>query len=367
MKWAFTHGFYRLYGLLVSKTNLILEYEKPLIVLTILAMISVGSYEFAKKRWYRSHSDSGRSTQIARTQLVSIPYFTGWRERFVETAKPLDSDGFVRGFFLGKDEFIPTGISAEFKVAGLYHLLAASGFNCFIVSACFLLLARLSLHLFWFRLKTITAIRLKMFITPFFSITGAWVFFLWSDQSPPIVRSAIMITVKYFLDFIGIRPRFSRVLFVHYIAFLIFAPKLFSSASFELTFGCLFGILLVENIKIKTIQKYKLLNFIVRSMLTSFGASLGALPATWIFFDSINFTSIFTNFFAVPITSFLIMPASLLGMLILTPLSSQCGFMYAFQHFLASFPIQFAAFTSQILKLLVETYLQAGPVLHYVN
>lgn len=351
---------------LKSKLNEILLYEKSLILIIILSIISVTVYEFGKRNI--SHIKYNQHSKVIKKQYIQINYFTKWRDNFISVATPIDQNGLVRGFFLGKDEYIPEKIREDFKNAGLYHLLAASGFNCFIVSFCFLLFSRLILHLSWFRLSNINTIKLKSFISPMFSILGAWIFFFWSDQSPPIVRASIMITVNYLLNYLGIFPKFSRTLLVHYFIFIIFSPWLFNSASFQLTFGCLLGIIIFEKISPIYFFLNKSNNSIVHSIIktinTSLGACLGTVPTTWIFFGSINFTSIFTNFFAVPITSFLIMPFSICSMIAVVPISDN---LLQFQIFLAKVFITISYLLSELLNNLVHVYNKHGILLLYQN
>ncbi len=357
----------------VNRINLFLQFEKPIIILTLLTMISVGFYLIGKTN-FKYKNEFNHNIKY-KHQLVRFNLFTNWRQRFENECSKVDNTGLVSGIFLGSDQNISQNTREEFYKSGLTHLLAASGFNCFIVAISFTIFLRLILHFLSFHLSVSKLNQMYLFTQNYLPIIGAWLFFFWSDQSPPILRSSLMITVTLILNSLGILPVFSRSLLIHYLFFLIFSPWLILSASFELTFGCLFGILLMEKIKIlkpmdtflKTIRctkDNKIWHFAIHSILTSIGACLGTIPTTWLLFDSINFTSIFTNFFAVPITTFLIMPFSLVAMLILIPISSNP---FIIQSKLANILIIIAHYSSTILLKSIHWYNTHGIILQYVN
>lgn len=275
----------------------------------------------------------------------------------------------MRGIFLGEDEFIPETIRRSFKEAGLYHLLAASGFNCWIVAVGFAWLARLWLAVLWFRLPSCFALTARRYTAPFASFLGAWCFFFWSDQSPPIQRAAVMVTTKCVLQAMGIRASFPRLLFVHYLGFLLFFPRLWSNASFQLTFGCLFGMIAVQVFtepwreRMGATAAHPVRRFFFESCRANFGACLGALPATWLVFGEVNFTSLITNFVAIPLTSACLMPAALAAMLALVPLPFAPG-SHA-QESIAGFFLQTAVFFARILAKLLDLFQASGISLRY--
>ncbi len=335
--------------------------EKALLVLICLALISVTLQNSSRKHWQKSHIQSPENLQdanstrpnvyIKKTHLIlNIPFFQNWRKEFEARLSPYDKLGLVRGFFLGSDENIPGAVQKTFKDAGLYHLLSASGFNCFVVALFLGSAAQLIFYFLMGFFPAPLALEIKKWLFPTAQLLGAWLFWLWSNQSPPITRAAILISLKQVLELLKIRTSFLRVLFIQYLFSLIFFPKLWSSASFQLSFGCLFGILVFQ----KLFRNSLFWNYIA----VNCGACLGALPTTWIFFQEINFNSVLTNWFAIPVVSFLIMPLSLIEMFLLPlpGLSLVCNVLSPLNAFIAN-----------ILYKCLEIYCAFMPSLRYTN
>jgi competence protein ComEC len=255
--------------------------------------------------------------------MLSPRYFQIWRGRFLEANQNYDQLGLVRGIFLGDSTSTPPHTVELFRDAGLSHLLAASGYNCWIVAIALMVLLRQILRVISLKLPAHIWLFLRLHADGTAKISGAWLFWLWTDQSPPITRSAIMITVSFFLLLYGEVVKFERILLCLYLLSLAVLPRLWNSASFQLTYGCLFGLFLFP-LFIKKILPDLPQNSVVLSIkeyfIASVGACLGTAPVTLALFQQINFNSIFCNWFAVPPVSFVLMPLGLLQMLLLIPL-----------------------------------------------
>jgi len=257
--------------------------------------------------------------KIKHSPLNLPPYFHQWQQRFLDSSSSSDPLGLHRGIFLGFTKGIPRPVFDAFKEGGLTHLVAASGFNCWIVGALFIFLSRSI---------SPRGTPWTTFIDRFCQCLGAWLFWSWTEQSPPVTRAAVFLTIKALLVSLGIRVGFSRLLSIQYLLSICIAPDLARNASFQLTFGCLFGIaaataacrprinLLLSSLSLawkpatKTILIY---------LATSMGACLGVAPTTWFVFGEVNFTSLLTNWLAVPPVTFIIMPLGLLQMMALAP------------------------------------------------
>lgn len=293
-------------------------------VLIVLALVSVVRVELTRPHHFSERSNLTQESFFPNSRPVKKPFisvpevFLAWRLRFCNLNSKSDTLGLVRGIFLGDDSQVPDHVRAVFLDAGLAHLLAASGYNCWIVAQLFGLIALGALHLFGFRLRSLWYLRMRHLTLPLSRISGAWLFWLWSDQCAPITRSVVIISTKLVFDLLDLRASFVRLLFAQYLCSLIAMPTLFYSASFELTFGCLFGILLLPK-ALERFRPTRFPRFIWQYLTTSLGAVLGAMPTTWIVFNEINFMSIATNWFAVPPVSFLLMPLSLVQMMLLMP------------------------------------------------
>lgn len=291
-----------------------LRREKAFLVLALLAALAITTYQLGRKPhfFYRS----GQNQVKARPVLITLPaFFQNWRHQFLERNERYDQSGLYRGIFLGDDSHVSQDDRRLFRKTGLSHILAASGFNCWIVAMAFGLMAQTLLVLINDSLPARFALSVRSLILPLSRILGAWLFWSWSDQSPPITRSATMVSVKFALDALGFKSTFERLLIVHYLISLVLIPRWWLSASFQLTYGCLLGVVLFP----KLIKRWRpeTATWVWDYLAAGTGACLGALPTTWIWFGEANFNSLLTNAFVVPVVSLAIMPLGVVQMLVL--------------------------------------------------
>ena len=329
-------------------------YRWPLF-LFVLAALHV-SMTYWSQPPARPKSEFGNLTFNARKTSPApwIPeFFKNWRRHFIQGTQKSDSTGLVAGIFLGATDRISNEHYALFQQAGLLHTLAASGSNCWIVAMLLhgffaFLLQPLSLRFFPSRLT----LRIKKDLLHWSFLAGGLIFFLWSDQSPPIARALILIVTRFLFFVFDHRAPFWRILLVHYSLSLIIAPTLWFNVSFQLTYSCIAGMVAAHKIKAGLFpnQHGSLLDYVV----TTLGASIGATPITFIVFGEINFTGLFTNAIIGPLISLTIMPLALIGMLLAhTPL--------------VGVPIWLAAQFCKFGVVLLSTTLDFVPALQYFH
>jgi predicted membrane metal-binding protein len=302
--------------------------ERLLFVLAALATVSILGAELGRRAtpsgWHPRVGAGPRKSFFntpapPRPPAVEVPpFFRRWRARYLESNASPDQLGLVRGIFLGDDSCIPNEVRELFRNAGLAHLLAASGYNCWIVALMLELVIAAALYFCIPFFPGWLALRARKSAGPLSRLAGAWLFWLWTDQCPPITRSVLMISGKFLLELAGFAAPFSRLLLVQYLVSLTVMPTLWRNASFQLTFGCLFGIVLLPPL-LRPFRPLRVPEFLWNYFWTGMGAVLGTIPTTWIVFGEINFTSLLTNWFAVPPVSFVIMPLGLAQMLLLVP------------------------------------------------
>lgn len=292
----------------------------------------------AKNRFRKSHSQShtcsysvpkhtSKKKKRFQKRIIWGPtFFRQWRNEYLKRSQATDLSGLSRGIFLGEDRYISQTDKELFGEAGLTHLLAASGFNCWIVAMLFSGVFQLLFVMIGSPLElclgSVRLLRLRTYSSSVSWILGAWIFWFWSDQSPPITRSVSLITANFIFSIFRFSFPFPRVLLLQYCFFLIIWPKLWGNPSFQLTFGCLFGIIALPKV-LKPFQPSHLaLKKLWNYAAVSLGASLGTIPTTWIYFSEVNFNNLFTNWFSGAIVSALIMPIALAQMILVFPLWS---------------------------------------------
>lgn len=290
--------------------------ERPLLALATITVLSVLAYECArpKSHWHPRRSKHGE--RFAPRPVLEVPdFFKDWRGRFLAINEETDRRGLLRGIFLGDEAGIPSSERELFHDAGLSHLLSASGFNCWIVAVAFGLIGQGALLALGGALASRTMLRIRFLAAPTASLCGASLFWLWSNQSPPITRSVVMIAFKFLFCVLAFRVSFPRLLLVQYLLSMAISPALWRNASFQLTFCCLFGLILLP----AHVNRYRpgRLEWLWDYLVASLGACLGAMPVTWLKFGEINLSSVTTNWFAVPLVSLFVMPLGLAQMLVL--------------------------------------------------
>lgn len=307
--------------------------EKPLLVLFALTFFAV-TVHMACRTERRSFNPHGPSSAVRKASTSLSPaFFIHWRERFLKLHAECDNTGLVRGIFLGEDAFISEQTKELFHRAGLMHLLAASGFNCWLVAFFFLTMAKLGIYFLMPYVRSKTFLCMRIWAPPLCMTGGAWLFWLWSDQSAPITRSVVLMSAKFVFWLAWWRVPFARLLLVQYLISLCFVPRLWRSASFQLTFGCLFGLVyfpkFAKHLKARFLSQrvsrklelYPRLNaaagWLWLYTVTNLGACLGTIPTTYIVFGEINFSSLLTNWFSTPYASAVLMPLAFFSMLTL--------------------------------------------------
>ncbi len=205
---------------------------------------------------------------------------------------PFPESEYALGIILGADSGIPKNIIEEFRISGLLHLLALSGFNITIIlTIVFWALQRLPR--FW---KLTIALGL-IFI--FVGITGA---------SSSVVRAAVMGGVGAIALQIGRKQNILWILTLSLFAITIQNPfLLFSDPSLQLSVLAVLGLIFIYPI----IQKHwnPFLKKLFPSIIVeTFGATLAAqvftIPFMIYSFHQISLISPFANILVVPITSF---------------------------------------------------------------
>src|SRR5690606_18242769 len=137
-----------------------------LTVLIFLALVSACvslNYQTRSFRTKPNVERSLRNLHAANQKKTIVPkVFLKWRRQFLLKIRHYDSRGLVRGVFLGEDTFIEDSTKDIFRRTGLYHLLAASGFNCWVVSFYLTLLSGVLLFFAGVNLRTRWYLSLKI-------------------------------------------------------------------------------------------------------------------------------------------------------------------------------------------------------------
>jgi predicted membrane metal-binding protein len=295
--------------------------ERALLALCVLAAVAVSCGELGRRSWPGAGRHFSKNhPPPRRPPPVPIPEtFTRWRRDFQEANAASDRLGLVRGIFLGDSPAVEEKTRELFRVAGLAHFLAADGFKCWMTASAFGFFLQAGLLLLLPFLPSRAFLSAKARAEPAARLIGAWLFWLWSDQSAAVTRAATMISELLVIRLAGLSVSFPRLLLVQYLASLCVLPRLWHSPSFQLSFGCIFGLILVPR-AVRPLKPHgRLAGAVWEHFFSSLGACVGALPTDWIMFGEINFTGVHTHWFSTPVICVALMPLALAQMLLLAP------------------------------------------------
>ncbi|MFH1288041.1 MAG: ComEC/Rec2 family competence protein [bacterium] len=221
----------------------------------------------------------------------------------------------LSGIVLGLDQNIPEGVQQIFRDTGTVHILAASGLNVGLVGIiCFVVIVNI------LRLPKKTA------VIP--SILLVWFYALTTGLNPPVVRSAITLTVLFLGYIIERDGDVLNSLTLAALIILLLNPLALFSISFQLSFVCVLSMILIypelENFQIKRVNKEekkkkedlekinkdfpnnymnRFSNNIKTLFLLSLAIQIGVWPISAFYFQQVSLISVIANIFVVPLVS----------------------------------------------------------------
>jgi competence protein ComEC len=189
--------------------------------------------------------------------------------------------GLVAGFLLGDTRAIPDDIAANYRDAGLSHLLAVSGENvAFVLALAGPLLRRLSLAP-----RTVLAL----------TIVG--VFATMTRFEPSVLRASAMAVIALLAAVAGRPAARIRVLAYAAIGLLIADPFLVHSVGFALSCGASAGIALLEP---PIARKLVGPRFVREPLAVSLAAQAGVMPVLLTVFGTFPLVTPLANLLAAP-------------------------------------------------------------------
>ncbi len=221
----------------------------------------------------------------------------------------------------GECSYIPSTLRQQFADAGLAHVLAISGLHLSLIAGLVFLLIRRSLCIYQpFAIQHPTK-KLAAIIT----VIVCWFYMALANFGIPIQRSFIMITLTMFAICINRTALSMRSLVIACFIVLFLTPESVISASFQLSFAAVLGLLAFyesywQNIHDKLSQKTSEFLLIKKITLNIAGifattliASLATTPFSIASFQRFSLVAIIANLLAIPLVGVFVMPLALIS------------------------------------------------------
>lgn len=202
-------------------------------------------------------------------------------EENIKNLFPKKEAGLLIGILLGNNENIDEDIKEEFRNSGIYHILAVSGAHMsYIILGTTYLLEKINISK---RKKEI------------FKILGIIFFMLITNSSISVARAGIMAIITLVANLFYRKKDIVNTISFSMLIILIYNPYSIDSISFQLSYGGVIGIILLNNHYKKLLKKIKLNKKVSESISVILSAQTMIIPIMIINFHTISFTFLFAN------------------------------------------------------------------------
>lgn len=296
-----------------------------------------GGYDFARDAYYQQIGAVGRWT--GPMTLAPAPEAAAWRLRWragVDNARTDLTNRIARAIggqggalsaalVTGKRGLLEERVNDDLRASGLYHIVSISGLHMVLAAGVFFWLARGSLALLpgvaerWPIKKWAAVI----------AMAGATAYCIFSGSEVATERSLIM-TLVMFGAILFDRPAISmRNLAIAALIVLALEPETIVGPSFQMSFAAVAGMIAAHEWWIERrgadreppgwggIWVRRLLTAVVASLAATLIASLATAPFAAFHFQRLNPYGLIGNALAIPFVSFVVMPAAVVGTLLL--------------------------------------------------
>lgn len=289
-----------------------------------------GGFDFARKAWFERIGGVGFA--LGSVSINGSGDETSWRialarlrldltNRILKTSSerigPL-----AAALLTGERRSIPERTLAAMRDSGLAHLLAISGLHIGLVAGLLFFAVRLLLAL-------IEPVALRYPIKKYAAaaaVAGAFAYLLVSGATIPTQRAFLMVTIVMFAVMIDRTAISMRLVAVSAIIVLLLAPESLLSASFQMSFAAVVGLVAVYEASAPTFNRLRqrgglfasrICLFLIATMLTTLIASAATAPFAIYHFNRIALYGMVANLVAVPVMAMWIMPFGLLSFLLM--------------------------------------------------
>ena len=193
----------------------------------------------------------------------------------------------LMGIMFGQDRLFSESFEKNVRIAGVSHIVAASGYNITI-----LILASSKLLAF-----------LPFKVRFPINMTLIWGFCILSGLSPSILRACIMTTIVLCGTLLGRKNTIHVTLPLATFIFVMIDPRIVFDVGFQLSVMATFGLIYLQPSLVNIVKKVtkKEIGFVNDTLLTTLSCTLTTLPITIMTFKTLSIWSILANCMILPV------------------------------------------------------------------
>ena len=289
-----------------------------------------GGFDFARQAWFTRLGavgyTLGEPQVLDGPQVLSATSGSGWSTdlarlraaiaRRIAAIVPGPAGAMGAALLVGTKSAIDPVTWHDMQVSGLAHILAVSGLHMALVAGTTFTLARVGFALIpWLALRW-PAQKPAALV----AILSIAIYLLLTGSSVPATRAFLMAAVALVAVIADRNPFSLRLLAWAAIAVLVITPESLLGASFQLSFAAVLALIAIheslgQHLAWRGPQILGPLRplavYVAGVMTTTLIAGLATTPFTAIHFQRIATYGILANLVAIPLTSFIVMPAGL--------------------------------------------------------
>jgi len=288
-----------------------------------------GAYDFQFHYYFLEIGATGFALGRARLladaddRLTLAHRWEGFRESLTTRIREAiggTSGAVAAALITGDRGAIPEELNEAYRNSGIYHLLSISGMHIGLVAGLLFALVRAGLAL-------IPSVALRYPIkkwAAFVAIAGALFYTLLAGATVPTQRSFVMmglVLAAIIFDRQGISMRFVAIAATIILAF---QPEAVLNASFQMSFAAVIALIAAYEVWGSAFARGKDKGFSRRIALyvgavslTTVIATIATAPFTIYHFNNVALYGVLGNLIAVPLSSVWVMPAAVVGMVLM--------------------------------------------------
>jgi competence protein ComEC len=222
-----------------------------------------------------------------------------WAVATIRAQLPDSSAGLLAGLLLGERTALPRESDEAFRRAGVYHVLAVSGFNVALVaSSVFALLALLGVP------RRATALVAGVVLVGFGLVVGG---------QPSVVRATVMGLLLLLSLLLERESQAMNALCLSGLLLIAWRPTDLWDPGFQLSFAATAGIIYLAAPLTAFLKERRWPHWLATSAAVSLAAQLAVTPIMLAHFNQLSLIGVAANLLVVPLAG----PATTLGMLTL--------------------------------------------------